>query len=73
MSNTENGLPGLQIADSSEAANEKGEHADNDYLPRVKAPYTIFTQPLKLAIVILVAFASVFSPLSSFIYYPAIK
>jgi MFS family permease len=35
------------------------------------APYSIFTQNQKCGIVLLVAFAAVFSPLSSFIYYPA--
>jgi nitrate/nitrite transporter NarK len=37
------------------------------------APYSSFTNPQKLAIVLLVAFAGVFSPLSSFIYYPALE
>jgi sugar phosphate permease len=35
------------------------------------AAYSIFTQNQKRGIVLLVAFAAVFSPLSSFIYYPA--
>lgn len=33
--------------------------------------YSIFTREQKCGIVLLVAFAAVFSPLSSFIYYPA--
>jgi MFS family permease len=39
--------------------------------PSSDAPYSIFTKPQKRGIVLLVAFAAVFSPLSSFIYYPA--
>ncbi|CAG8957533.1 hypothetical protein HYFRA_00010399 [Hymenoscyphus fraxineus] len=35
-------------------------------------PYSSFTKPQKRLIVLLVAFAVMFSPLSSFIYYPAI-
>ena len=35
------------------------------------AQYSIFTKNQKRGIVLLVAFAAVFSPLSSFIYYPA--
>jgi MFS family permease len=34
-------------------------------------PYSIFTRNQKRGVVFLVAFAAVFSPLSSFIYYPA--
>lgn len=34
-------------------------------------PYSIFTKNQKHGIVLLVAFAAIFSPLSSFIYYPA--
>ena len=35
-------------------------------------PYTVFTKLQKRWIIFLVAFAGMFSPLSSFIYYPAI-
>jgi MFS family permease len=35
-------------------------------------PYSIFTKAQKRLIVFLIAFAGMFSPLSSFIYYPAI-
>ncbi len=38
---------------------------------QLSAPYSIFTKNQKRGIVLLVAFAAVFSPLSSFIYYPA--
>ena len=35
-------------------------------------PYSVFSKPQERCIVLLIAFASMFSPLSSFIYYPAI-
>jgi MFS family permease len=40
--------------------------------PTPPIPYSIFTKPQKRLIVFLIAFAGMFSPLSSFIYYPAI-
>lgn len=55
-----------------EQSNVKCENANNDDLPAVETQYTIFTQRQKLRIVLLVALASVYSPLSSFIYYPAL-
>lgn len=55
-----------------EESNAKSENANNDDLPAVETQYTIFTKPQKLRIVLLVALASVYSPLSSFIYYPAL-
>ena len=38
-----------------------------------EAPYTVFEKTRKRWIVLIVAFAGMFSPLSSFIYYPAIN
>lgn len=37
-----------------------------------EAPYSCFTKPQKRLIIILITFAGLFSPLSSFIYFPAI-
>lgn len=71
MAEKDTRLSGLQIAASAET-NAKVEPADNDVSPVVETPYTIFTKSQKLGIVLLVAFASVYSPLSSFIYYPAL-
>ncbi len=72
MSEKETRLSGLQVAESSEETNAKFENADNDDLPVVETPYTIFTKPQKLGLILLVALASIYSPLSSFIYYPAL-
>jgi len=44
---------------------------DHNTLAKVEIPRIIFPKLEKLGIVLLVAFASVFSPLSSFIYNPA--
>ena len=46
------------------------ESQQNDPTPPI--PYSTFTKLQKRLIVFLVAFAGMFSPLSSFIYYPAI-
>ena len=46
------------------------EPQQNDPMPPI--PYSIFTRPQKRLIVFLIAYAGMFSPLSSFIYYPAI-
>lgn len=46
------------------------EPQQNDPTPPV--PYSTFTKAQKRLIVFLIAFAGMFSPLSSFIYYPAI-
>ena len=62
----------MHIAGSPEKANEKVEITDNDDSTRVKTSYSIFTKPEKLGIVLLVAFAAVFPPLSSFIYFPVL-
>jgi multidrug resistance protein len=72
MSEKETRLSGLQIAESSEETNAKFENANNDDLPVVETPYTIFTKSQKLGLILLVALASIYSPLSSFIYYPAL-
>jgi len=52
-----------ETSNRSAAVNETSQPHD---------PYTIFTKLQKRWIVLLVAFAGMFSPLSSFIYYPAI-
>lgn len=41
-------------------------------VPAPVIPYSTFTKPEKRLICFLIAFAGMFSPLSSFIYYPAI-
>lgn len=63
---------GPPIAGSAKETNENPRNGDNDDLPGVGIPFSVFTKPQKLGIVLLVAFASVYSPLSSFIYYPAL-
>lgn len=60
------------ISRSSEGENEKATVVEHGDLARVESLYLIFTKPKKLGIVSLVAYTSVFSPLSSFIYYPAL-
>ena len=72
MSNKGIPLSGLQSAESSASASENVQFADNDNSPAVQGPYSVFTSSQKLGIVLLVAFASCFSPLSSFIYYPGL-
>lgn len=72
MSDKHTRLSGLQSAGSSDETDKKLETVNNDDLPVVETPYTIFRKPQKLGIVLLVALASIFSPLSSFIYYPAL-
>lgn len=71
MSNKE-----IQSSDSETAiaTQNKSETVDqaNDNLPEVENPHSIFTKWQKLSIVVLVAFASSFSPLSSFMYYPGL-
>ena len=61
-----------QVAESLEETNARVDNAHNEDLPADEAPYTIFTKSQKLGIVLLVALASLYSPLSSFIYYPAL-
>ncbi len=66
-------LSGLQSAESSATTSENVQIANNNTnSPEVQGPYSVFTSSQKLAIVLLVAFASCFSPLSSFIYYPGL-
>ncbi len=72
MLETNNQLSGSQVLEAPEKIDQKFENTDHNHLARVESPYSIFTKSEKLAIVLLVAFASVFSPLSSFIYYPAL-
>ncbi|KAK5322641.1 hypothetical protein LTR20_006414 [Exophiala xenobiotica] len=72
MSNKGIPLSGLQSAESSATASENDQIADNDNSPAIHGPYSVFTSSQKLSIVLLVAFASCFSPLSSFIYYPGL-
>lgn len=55
-----------------DSANTNVQIAENDNSAEGHEPYSIFTRSQKLGIVILVAFASCFSPLSSFIYYPGL-
>ena len=69
---TNNRPSSVQTDGSPETKEGKIDNADNDGSTRVETPYSIFTQPEKLGIVLLVAFASVFSPLSSYIYFPAL-
>ena len=63
---------GLQIAGSPEKVNKETKDADNDSSTQAEALYSIFTKQEKLGVVLLVAFAVVFPPLSSFIYFPAL-
>lgn len=56
---------------------EKTDNLDEDQQIRdaslQNVPYSIFTRAQKRWIVLCIAFAGMFSPLSSFIYYPAIN
>lgn len=70
MSHKDIEIPDLQMTKSSKGAREKSEKAECP--PEVRTSYSVFTEPQKLGIVLIVAFASIFSPLSSFIYYPAL-
>ena len=72
MQITDNQHSGLQITGSPETTNREFEIADSDNSTRIDTPYSILTKPEKLGIILLVAFAAVFSPLSSFIYFPAL-
>lgn len=72
MSISDNRPPGLRINASPVEEIEKHEEAVPEQIPSAEPPYSIFTKQEKLSIVLLVALASVFSPLSSFIYYPAL-
>jgi MFS family permease len=67
MSSTNNGNETTEKAASSTTTSPSSLQA------AIEQPvaYSIFTKNQKRGIVLLVAFAAVFSPLSSFIYYPA--
>jgi MFS family permease len=67
MSSTNNGNETAEKAASSTTTSPSSLQA------AIEQPvaYSIFTKNQKRRIVLLVAFAAVFSPLSSFIYYPA--
>ncbi|OAL28876.1 hypothetical protein AYO20_09356 [Fonsecaea nubica] len=65
-------LSGLQTDKYSSVPDDTPQASNNDSQLIVAEVYSIWTTPQKLAIVLLVAFASCFSPLSSFIYYPAL-
>jgi MFS family permease len=67
MSSTNNGNETAEKAASSTTTSPSSLQA------AIEQPvaYSIFTKNQKRGIVLLVAFAAVFSPLSSFIYYPA--
>ena len=62
----------LQIAQCPKMAHGEIEKLDRGSTP-TENPYSIFTKREKLGIVFLVAFAAIFSPLSSFIYFPALS
>ena len=51
---------------------EKVKSVEDAGSTQVEPPYSIFKRLEKLRIVLLIAFASVFSPLSSWIYFPAL-
>lgn len=57
----------LEKADERQHAETQAEQ-QQEHTPQ----YSIFTKREKMGIIILVAYASIFSPLSSFIYYPAL-
>jgi Na+/melibiose symporter-like transporter len=70
---TSNSATGIENAPVLEAIPETSNRsAAANETSRPHDPYTIFTKLQKRWIVLLVAFAGMFSPLSSFIYYPAI-
>lgn len=68
---TNSRLPSPETVGSPKKADEEVTNEDYNTLAKVEIPHTIFTKLEKLGIVLLVAFASMFSPLSSFIYNPA--
>ena len=72
MSDLTNHSSNLHDPQYPEKTEENIDNARNPDEPIIETPYSVFTKTQKLTIVLLVAFASVFSPLSSFIYYPAI-
>ena len=52
--------------------NEKVKSPEDAGSIQVEPPYTIFKKSEKLSTILLVAFASAFSPLNSWIYFPAL-
>ena len=72
MSVPEERPAGLHIAECPKPANEKDENVESNEATRAETSYSTFSKPEKLGIVLLVAFAAVFSPLSSYIYFPAL-
>ena len=71
MSDTHKQSMASPITGSLEGETEKAPDIEHGDLTPV--PYSIFTKPEKLGVVSIVAYASVFSPLSSFIYYPTLS
>ena len=63
---------GLQIVEIPKTTSEKVENVESNETARAETSYSAFSKPEKLGIVLLVAFAAVFSPLSSYIYFPAL-
>ncbi|OAP54849.1 hypothetical protein AYL99_11297 [Fonsecaea erecta] len=63
-------ISALETDESSSTPNATPQATDNDN-PSPQ-PYSLWAKSQKLGIVLLVASASCFSPLSSFIYYPAL-
>jgi hypothetical protein len=58
--------------DNNNASQDEQQQTD-DLDPLSSLSYSIFTRAQKRWIVLLIAFAAMFSPLSSFIYYPALS
>lgn len=58
----------LQMVGFPKKADEEVTNEDRSTLAKAEIPYTIFLKLEKLGVVLLVAFVSVFSPFSSFIY-----
>ncbi|KIX96394.1 uncharacterized protein Z520_07660 [Fonsecaea multimorphosa CBS 102226] len=65
-------LSGLQTDEPSSTPNANPQPTNDDGLSGCDEQYSIWTRSQKRRIVLLVAFASCLSPLSSFIYYPAL-
>ena len=55
-----------------EMAREKPEVEGRTHDTHISVPYSAFARSEKLGIVLTVAFASIFSPLSSYMYFPAL-
>jgi len=73
MNEKEAGNDTEQVAELIEASNANTSVKAYHQKLQNDSPYSTFTNSQKLSIVLLVAFSGVFSPLSSFIYYPALK